>query len=381
MTKIFLIAGEESGDLLGASLMQDIKSLDSSVTFLGVGGSRMQSAGLASLFPMQELSVMGLFEVLRHLPRILKRMRQTIDAILVAQPDILVTIDSPDFCLRVAKTIKRRAPQIKIVHYVAPTVWAWRPGRARKIARFLDGLMCLFPFEPPFFTRHGLRAQFVGHPLVKTIKMATPEQREAFCRKYGLDSQKPILCLLPGSRRREIASLWPLFITAAKTLHHEMPNLQIIVPTLPHLKPRLQGTPFTIIDDVADKYTAFQCSAAALHASGTVALELALCGTPMVTAYKVNPVTAWLASRLLKTQFVNLVNILAAKPIIPELLQEQATPENFATALKAILSNPVAQVEFLKTVASTLKENSPQAAAVFVKNILLNYQNKSDSRK
>ncbi len=377
--KIFLIAGEESGDILGAALLHDLKAQDPSIRYSGIGGSRMQAEGLESLFPMQDLSVMGLFEVLRHLPRILKRMRQAIDAILEQQPDVLVTIDSPDFCLRVAKAIKRRAPQIKIIHYVAPTVWAWRAGRAKKIARFLDGLMCLFPFEPPYFIKYGLKAEFVGHPLARVIQPISQQQREAFYLKYALDPQKPILCLLPGSRHREIQSLWPAFVTAARMLRQQMPQLQVIVPTLPHLKTMLSQVPndFVIMDDRADKYTAFQCSTAALHASGTVALELALCGTPMVTAYKVNPVTAWLAARLLKTQFVNLVNILAGKPIVPELLQEQATAENFSIALQAIFYDPNVQTKSLKAIAETLKENAQHTAAGFINDALVGNSNRN----
>lgn len=368
MKKIFIIAGEESGDMLGASLMQDILSLEPNVIFSGIGGTRMEAQGMKSLFPMHELSIMGLFEVLRHLPRILKRMHQTTGAILAQKPDILITIDSPDFCLRVAKKIKRFAPHIKIIHYVAPTVWAWRAGRAKKIACFLDGLMCLFPFEPPYFTAHSLQAQFVGHPLTKIIQPVTAQQKEAFYSKYHLDPQKPILCLLPGSRRREISTLWPIFINAAQTMRTQLPELQIIVPTLPHIKPLLANAPlgFTVIEDRNDKYVAFQSSKAALHASGTVALELALCGTLMVTAYKVSPLTGFFASRLLKTSFVNLVNILAGKPIVPELLQEQATAENIVTALQSVFANRSAQAEALQSIADTLKENAPLAAAHFI---------------
>lgn len=379
MTKVFLIAGEASGDFLGGALMRDLKRIDPDTQFSGVGGGDMQAQGLQSLFPMTDLSIMGLVEVLRHLPLLLKRIKQTTDAILAQKPDILVTIDSPDFCLRVAKKIKRADPNIKIVHYVAPTVWAWRPGRAKKIAAFLDGLLCLFPFEPPYFTKHGLQAKFVGHPLTKLIRLPTDMDKAAFLSRHNLDANKPILCVLPGSRRREIHSLLPVFIETVKKLRRNMVGLQVILPTLPHLKDKIvsvtggQDIRVFVPETADEKYTAFNLSQVALHASGTVALELALCDTAMVTAYKVSPVSAFIGRLLLTTRYVNLVNILLNRPVVPEMLQEQATPEQLTPIVQALLTNPGIrniQQDELRGIAQSLNENAPLEAAHFVKSFV-----------
>jgi lipid-A-disaccharide synthase len=366
--KIYIIAGEQSGDLLGASLMADLNQLESGLAFVGIGGDEMVQQGLSSLFPMQELSVMGLFEVLRHLPRLIKRINQTVADILEKQPDMLVTIDSPDFCLRVAKKIKRRAPHIKIIHYVAPTVWAWRPKRAKKIAKFLDGLMCLFPFEPPYFTKHGLKAEFVGHPLVKKITPVSEEQCQQFYQTYDLNAALPIMCLLPGSRRSELDRLWPEFLTVASRIHETRPDMQFILPTLPHLLPFFGQLPrhITLITDMTDKYTAFQCSDIALHASGTVALELALSGTPMVMAYRVSKLTECIARCLIKTKYFSLVNILAGKSVTPELLQMAASADNIYAHVMGLLQHHdqrQVQMTELHQIHESLAEPQQMAAA------------------
>ncbi len=368
--KIFIIAGEASGDLLGSSLMRDLKSLKP-VSFSGIGGPMMEGEGMASLFPMRELSIMGLIEVLKHLPLMIRRLNETVEAIVEQQPDILITVDSPDFCLRVAKRIKKQCPNIKIVHYVAPTVWAWRPKRAQKSARFLDGLLCLFPFEPPYFTKHGLKAEFAGHPLVKTVGEVTEEQKRQFLETYDLDASHPILCVLPGSRRKEVAALWPVFLATCEKLRRTMPDLQVILPTLPHLLPLLGEVPsyITLMTDTTDKYIAFQCSDVALHASGTVALELALSGVPMVTTYKVNPLTAFLVRRLVTTPYYNLVNILHGEAVIPELVQEACTPEVLSAALQGLLTDPQnrsSQMRKLVQIRNMLAEPKSLAAANFI---------------
>lgn len=401
--KIYIIAGEQSGDLLGASLMEDLKAIyksespasdlgsnaditdmdprssrgiqKSDITFTGIGGEEMAKQGLNSLFPMQELSVMGIAEVLRHLPRLVKRINQTVADIIEKQPDIVITIDSPDFCFRVAKKIKARAPHIKLVHYVAPTVWAWRPKRAQKIAKFLDGLMCLFPFEPPYFTKYGLKAQFVGHPLVKKIPTMTEEECNHFYQTYDLSPAYPLLCLLPGSRRSELNALWPAFLEVATRLHEQQPDIQFVLPTLPHLLPILGDVPdyITLITDSADKYRAFQSSDMALHASGTVALELALCHTPMVMAYRVSIVTEWIARCLIKTPYFSLVNILAGKQVTPELLQTAASADNIYAHVMGLLQHHdqrQAQLTQLHHIQESLQEPSPQVAAQFIIHLL-----------
>lgn len=371
--KIFIIAGEASGDFLGASLMRDLKTLKR-VEFTGIGGPLMEEQGMTSLFPMRELSIMGLIEVLKHLPLMIRRLNETVEAIVIQQPDMLITVDSPDFCLRIAKRIKKKCPNIKIVHYVAPTVWAWRPSRAQKIAKFLDGLLCLFPFEPPYFTKHGLKAEFVGHPLVKTIGEVTEDQKHQFFETYNLDPSHPILCILPGSRRKEVAALWPVFLATCEQLRQTMPDLQVMLPTLPHLLPLLGEVPsyITLMTDTTDKYIAFQCSDAALHASGTVALELALSGVPMVTTYKVNPLTAFVMRRLVTTPYYNLVNILHNDAVVPELVQEQANPPALSVALRQLLADAgmrSAQMRKLVQIRNMLGEPKPLAAARFVESI------------
>lgn len=371
---VFIIAGEASGDLLGATLMQEIKTVATDpVQFTGVGGAQMEKQGLVSLFPMTELSVMGFFEVFKHLPRLLKRLDQTTKAVLAQNPDVLVTIDSPDFGLRIARKIKKLRPEIKLVHYVAPTVWAWRPGRAKKIAAFLDGLLCLFPFEPPYFEKHNLKARFVGHPLTRDIPEITDQQKQAFCRDHGLNMDQPILAMLPGSRIREIQSLTPALLETMTRLKQNIPNLQIIIPTLPHVIGYLDAfkdmAHIFIPKDNVEKYTAFTVSRTALHASGTVALELALCRTPMVTIYKLNALSAAIAKRVLKTPYANLVNILLRHPVVPELLQEKANPDNMTQITQALLVNDQlheAQATQLDQIKQHLQENEPQSAANFV---------------
>lgn len=379
---VMLVAGEKSGDFLGAELMNALKKLpalqEKEIVFSGVGGPGMIEEGLQSLFPMAELSVMGLTEVLGSLPNILKRMRHVIRSALDVRPDVLVTIDSPDFGLRVAKAVKKKNPSIRCVHYVAPTVWAWREGRAKAMSKYLDSVLCLFPFEPEYFQKHGLDAQFVGHPLTEKIPVFTHRDKESFYQQAGLKKDKPILCVLPGSRRGEILRLLPVFEQTCQILKQHVPDLQIIIPTLPEYTIDietvflpLRGKVIVGITD-KDKYLAFASSTAALHASGTVALELALCGTPMVTAYKVSYITGKIGRYMLKTPFVNLVNILMKKPLIKERLQDDCMPSILADDLVPLLDDPHyqnSQKEQITNIRGVLQaqESFPgQAAALHV---------------
>jgi lipid-A-disaccharide synthase len=372
--KIFIIAGEISGDILGGPLMQDLKAVSKEpISFEGIGGAQMTEQGLTSLFPMSDLSIMGLAEVIKHLPKLIRRIDQTVKAILTQNPDVLVTIDAPDFCLRVARKIKKLRPEIKIVHYVAPTVWAWRPGRAKKIAKFLDGILCLFPFEPPYFEKHGLKAEFVGHSMAKIIPEFSDAQKQEFYTKYHLDSRKPILCVLPGSRIREIESLKPLMADTLAGLRETLPDVQVIIPTMEHLLDYLtdfdHDAQIIVPQSTEEKYLAFASSTAALHASGTVALELALCKTPMVTVYKINPLTAAIAKRLITTPYANLVNILLRRMVVPELIQVKAVVENVVPAVMDLLidhNKRDEQLSSLVDVKSQLQENTPQSAAKFI---------------
>lgn len=339
--RIFLIAGESSGDFLGASLMRALKSQRPDIQFSGVGGSRMAAEGLKSLFPMEDLSVMGIAEVLPKLFQILARIRQTVREILNTRPDAVITIDSPDFCFRVVKKVKAKIKSIPCIHYVAPSVWAWRPGRAKKVARFLDHILTLLPFEPPYFEEHGLSATFVGHPIVERMSQRGDGAR--FRKKFGIKDSQMILCVLPGSRMSELSRLLGKFSDTVDIVLQHKPDAVIVVPTLPHLRKYIEkffvgkGINPILIDQDEDKFDCFAASTGAIAASGTVSLELALTDTPHIIAYKLSRFSAWLARHLVKTPYANLVNILLNRPTVPELLQEQCEPEAMAQDILRLL--------------------------------------------
>lgn len=355
---IFLIAGESSGDYLGATLMRALKSRHPAIEFSGVGGSRMTAAGLRSLFPMEELSIMGAAEVLPRLFSILRRIRQTADEIIKSNPDVVITIDSPDFCFRVIKKVKAETKSIPCVHYVAPSVWAWRPGRAKKVAQFLDHILTLLPFEPPYFEEHGLAATFVGHPIVE--RMAQRGDGARFREKYNIKEDQAILSVLPGSRMSELSRLLDGFGKTADIVLRSRPDVAIAVPTLPHLRKPLEeffkgkGINPIIFENEEDKFDCFAASLAALAASGTVSLELALTDTPHIIAYRFNPISAWIARLLIKTPFANLVNILLKKPVVPELLQEDCIPPKMAHEILRLLDDRGARTDQLRAFRDAL---------------------------
>lgn len=328
--RIYIIAGETSGDFLGSQLMEEL-SKSNTISFFGIGGPCMEAQGLTSLFPMRDLSLMGLVEIIKHLPRLYRRIRQTIADIEAVQPDILLTIDAPDFCHRISKKTKKKHPHIKIVHYVAPSVWAWRPGRAKVVARFLDHLFCLLPFEPAYFTKHGLPATFVGHSIC-----SKQMREESIIHKKGTI---PIL-VLPGSRVSEITRLWPIFYQTCQSLYVRDKNHRFFVPIFEefkHLYTNPDQLPITFVDQ-KDKDVLFTpLMRGALAASGTVSLELAHAGIPMVVAYKMSKLTGILGRFLVHTPWVCLVNILLNKSVVPELLQEKCTAHNLTQAMTHIL--------------------------------------------
>lgn len=344
--RIFLVAGEASGDLLGASLMRALRQLNPDVQFHGVGGRRMIAEGLESLFPMEELSVMGLAEVLPRMFHILARIRQTVKEIIKVKPDAVVTIDSPDFCFRVLKKLKGKTKNIPCIHYVAPSVWAWRPGRAKEVAGFLDHILTLLPFEPPYFEEHGLSATFVGHPVVERENRGDGDR---FRRKHNLKPDQPILCMLPGSRMSELSRLLDKFSETADKVLRNKHNAVIVIPTLPHLKGYIEqffvglGINPIVITNEKEKFDAFAASMIALAASGTVSLELAVSDTPHIIAYKLSPVSAWFAKRMIKTPYVDLVNILLKRPVVPELLLEQCEPKPMAKELMRLMGDKEAR--------------------------------------
>ncbi len=364
MHTFFLIAGEASGDILGANLMRALKKkLNGEVRFIGVGGPKMRAEGIELLFPHTEIMHFGIIEVLRHIPRLLKHIHQCAEAVLTLRPSALITIDSPDFSFRVAKKVHAslcRLPNPEsrtvLIHYVAPTVWAWRPSRAKKIAKFLDHLLAAFPFEPPYFTREGLGCTFVGHSIVEGG--AARGDAQAFRVSRRLSKTTPLLAVLPGSRKSEITRLLPIFRAAVQKLRGKYPTLEIAVPTVPHLKDAVAAEVATwkvavhIIESEKDKYDSFAACKAALACSGTVALELALARLPSVIAYKVHAPSV-LIRLFLKSRFVNLVNIMHDKAVVPELIQENCAPNKLALAVDTLLSDEDARQEQIAYLSKT----------------------------
>lgn len=347
--RVFLIAGEPSGDKLGAAMMVGLKSLAPDIRFEGVGGPLMQAEGMQSLFPMDELSVMGIAEVLPKYFALKRRIAETADAVIAARPDVLVTIDSPDFCLRVAKIVKSNGPQ-RIVHYVAPSVWAWRPGRAQKMAKVVDEVLCLLPFEPPYMTAAGMGAHFVGHPVVAEPQ-ATPEQAAAFRAQHGVAPDVPLILALPGSRRGEVTRLGARFGAGLHRALQARPDARVVVvPATPvrdlvaEAVATWPGAP--ILADGADpeeKRAVFRAADLALAASGTVSLELAAAGTPMVIAYDMNWLSRILIGLLLKIDTVTLVNLVSETRTVPEYLGRACTPEGIAEGLERLLTDHTAR--------------------------------------
>ena len=334
---IYLIAGEPSGDQLGARLMGAIRRRRPGVTFAGIGGTAMAAEGCASLFPMSDLSVMGFLEVLPRLRRLKRRIRETAEDIAARIPDVVVTIDSPGFCFRVLRSIAfLRIPR---VHYVAPQVWAWREGRVKHYPGLWDRLLCLLPFEPAFFARHKLPATFVGHPVLESGADSGDAAR--FRAHHRLAPEDRILIVMPGSRRGEISRHLPILRATLERLR------QPVVPVIPLAGPVADAvtaatSSWTIrpilVSDTADKHDAFAAAAAALTKSGTSTLELALAGVPMVVTYRANPITIWFLQRMALVKYASLLNLLSQREIVPELLQNDATPDKLAAALEIILT-------------------------------------------
>lgn len=346
---IFLIAGEPSGDVLGGRLMTALSELTGGgIRFTGIGGECMSEQGLEPLFPMEELSLMGFSELLPHLPALLRRIRETAAAIDAAGPQALVTIDSPDFTRRVARRVKTRS--IPRIHYVAPTVWAWRPWRAKGFAKDFSHLLALLPFEPPWFESAGLPCRFVGHPVLESG--ADAGDGKAFRAHHDIDPQAKLLCVLPGSRRGEVSRLIGDFGKAVGILSERHRNLRVVLPTVDAVAPLVEqataawpGAPI-VLRGSAEKYDAMAASNFALAASGTVALELALARVPTVIAYRIAPLTHWLVRRLVSVRFANLVNLMEQREIVPELIQSDCRPDRLATELERLLGRDgVRQVE------------------------------------
>ena len=350
--KFFIIAGEMSGDILGASLMSGlITETKGKVSFYGVGGPLMTDVGLNSMFNMSDLSVMGVFEVIPKIPMLLSRIKKTARAVIDEQPDALITIDSPDFCLRVAKIVRLALPKIKIIHYVAPSVWAWRPERAFKMAKNIDHVLALLPFEPPYMEDAGMTCDFVGHPVISNA-MVKPKEIEKLRADLELHAG-PIITVLPGSRIGEIKRMCPIFKDVLINIKEKIPDVQFILPAAStvedlvistvknwEVKPKLLlSMDYSVLEISNRKYAAYAVSSAALATSGTVALELASQNCSMVVAYKANWITTKMVKKLAKIDTANLINIITDTRKIPEHLFDNCTAENISKSLCNLLLN------------------------------------------
>jgi lipid-A-disaccharide synthase len=381
---IMLVCGEPSGDALGAQLMARVRELAGDrVRFTGVGGLAMAREGFQSLYPLDTTAVMGLREVVPAIPAILRHVKQAVDFAVETRPDAVVVIDSPDFTHRVARAIKKRDPSIHTVDYVAPQVWASRAYRAKAMAHYFDLVLALFPFEVPFFEKYGLKAAFVGHPVIERAAKVTGG--EALRARLGIGADAPLLALLPGSRTSEIRFILPEFHAAVEILARRIPGLVTVLPTVPHVAAKVRAaaagwpTPLHIVEGDADKYAAFDAADVALAASGTVTAELALAHTPMVVGYKVGGLTFFLSKFLMTVTHITLINILLEREAVPEFLQSRCTPENLAGAVERLFRDETArdaQVEAMKEFGRRLGEGD-EPPSLRAARVLLEFVEKS----
>lgn len=355
---VFIVAGEHSGDALGAGLMRQLLARrKSQVRFIGVGGEAMEAQGLTSLFPLSDIAVMGPVAIFKALPRLTNRVYRTVAAGVTAKPDIIIIIDSPEFTHQVAKRLSRKLPDTPIIDYVCPSVWAWRPGRAKKMARFIDHVLTLLPFEPAALERlGGPSASYVGHPLSERQEWIKSIDAEAWTARLGIDRARTPLVVLPGSRRSEVEKLMPVFGETISTLEKSGYFCELLMPCVPHLRERIEELSkdwpmrrHFIAGDEA-KFAAFRIARAALAASGTVTLELGVAGTPMVVTYLVDGLAANLRF-LMKVDSVVLANLVLEANAFPELLQEECNPEQLSAALIALLNDGQAREAQLKALA------------------------------
>ena len=388
--KVFLVAGEASGDKLGAAVMAGLRALSPGVTFDGIGGDAMAEEGLRSRFPLADLSVMGLVEVLGRYRLLRRRLDETVQAVLETRADILLTIDSPDFGLRVARAVKQAGAGIRCVHYVAPTIWAWRSGRARKLRGVADQLLALFPFEPPLWEAQGVRCDFVGHPVVSE-PVATEADARAFRGTFGL-GDTPVILALPGSRPSEVERLAPRFGEALAEVAARRPGTRVVLPAAAPVAGLVQEAVASwpvkpvVLTPRADplaqsmKRAAFKAADASLAASGTVSLELAAAGTPMVIAYDMAWLTWQIMSRMVRLDTVTLVNIVSGTRAVPEFLGPDCKPGSIADALLRVLDSPAAQEEAMRLTMLRLGEGGEPPGLRAARAILLRWETAQAAR-
>jgi len=370
-----MVAGEASGDILGAALIRGLRARYPEATFYGVAGPHMCEAGCEAIESIGALSVMGLTEVLRHLPRLLKLRRDLVNRFLRDKPDAYIGIDAPDFNLRVERDL--RDGGIRTVHVVSPTVWAWRPNRVHGIARAVDLMLCLYPFEPALYEQHGVRAACIGHPLADELDDTVAPA--AARRQLGMPQSGQVVAVLPGSRGGELRYLSEPFAAAAAWLHERIPGLRFVVPVArPDLRPMFEqamarhpGPAWQLLD--GQSRLAMQAADAVLLASGTATLECLLLGRPMVVAYKTSPLTAWLVVKLLKIPYVSLPNILSNTRVVPELLGRDTTPGRLGQEVAQLLRHAVLrelQVERFSAVHRELRRDAGGLAAAAIGSLL-----------
>lgn len=366
---IAMVAGEASGDTLGADLIQSLQKRYPDTKFVGIGGPKMQALGFESWFPMEKLSVMGFFEVLKHLRDLLKIRRELIANLLALKPDVFIGIDAPDFNFKVEATLKEQG--IKAIHYVGPSVWAWREKRLLKIKHYVDGVLVLFPFEPPYYHRYGIPVKFVGHPLANQF----PEEPNTLQARQtlGFAENTQVTAILPGSRMSEIERMAEVYLQAAKKIYQIYPQMKFVIPcvhdkakikiqqTLESVAPELK---VTLLD--GQSRLALEACDQALVTSGTATLECALMKKPLVLAIKVHPISYWIMKRLATTQWIGLPNILAQQDLVKELIQEQATAEKIALHMGKLIADPKIREKQLHAFAKQykeLKQNASELAA------------------
>jgi lipid-A-disaccharide synthase len=363
---IFIVSGEASGDNLAGRLMAALKrQTDGRIRFAGVGGPQSEREGLNSLFPMSELSVMGLAEILPHLPRLIRRINQTVATARELKPDAVVTVDSPGFSLRLAHHLLGSG--IPVIHYVAPQLWAWGPFRARKLKKRLDHIMALLPFEVEFFAQYGIPATYVGHPTIDAG--AERGDGPAFRARHGLPPDAHVLCVLPGSRAGEVRRMLPVFGDALRLIKAKYPDLRVVIPAVGSVAELIAEitrdwpVPVLLVTDMTERFDAFAAADAAMAKSGTVTLELALAGVPMVVAYRISPTSAFLVRRMgVAVEHASLVNLLLGRQVVPEFLQEECTGAKIAEGVNQLLGSEearAAQQRDFEEVAKALGSRTP----------------------
>lgn len=380
--KIYLIAGESSGDFIGSRLMQSLK-LIITAEFTGIGGPLMINQGLNSLFPISQISLMGIFEIIPHIVRIKKLINLTVADIIDKSPDLLITIDSPAFTYRVAKQARQLRPKLKIIHIVAPSVWAYKPGRALKYAKVYNHLLALLPFEPAYFNKVGLECHYIGHPV---LEQKFYHDKVALKSQLAIPNDAKVICLTPGSRQGEILRHMPIFCHALNIVNSQFKNLYVIIvlANVDHqhlIEAFLKEAKFHFIFST-DRLKSFAAADTALAKSGTNTIEVAASKTTMIVAYKINWLSFLLISLLIKVRWISLINIIANKEIIPEFIQSNCNPQSIATALIDLLTKPEKAERQLEESCITLKKlghknnqtASDAAARIIVTKFLQNYE-------